>query len=107
VPDHGADGWGSILNILCVETLNAMGISWSKLHTSIFAFLDIVPGMRAYPLGNIDLPIMFGHSNFCTQTLIFEVVDFKGLYHAILGCSYYAKFMVVPNYTYLKLKMSG
>ena len=26
-------------------------------------------------------------------------------YHAILGWPCYAKFMVVPNYTYLKLKM--
>jgi hypothetical protein len=27
------------------------------------------------------------------------------MYHAILGRSAYAKFMVVPNYTYLKLKI--
>ena len=39
--------------------------------------------------------------------LTFEVVDFPGSYHAILGRSCYAKFMAVPNYTYLKLKMSG
>ena len=35
------------------------------------------------------------------------MVGFKGTYHAILGRSCYAKFMAVPNYTYLKLKMSG
>jgi hypothetical protein len=35
------------------------------------------------------------------------VVGFHGTYHAILGRPYYAKFMAVPNYTYLKLKMSG
>jgi hypothetical protein len=29
-----------------------------------------------------------------------------GTYHAILGSSCYAKFMVVPNCTYLKMKMS-
>ena len=28
-------------------------------------------------------------------------------YHAILGRPCYAKFMVIPNYTYLKLKMPG
>ena len=39
--------------------------------------------------------------------LTFEVVDFPGSYHAILGRPCYAKFMVVPNYTYLKLKMPG
>jgi len=35
------------------------------------------------------------------------VVGFKGTYHAILGRPCYAKFMAVPNYTYLKLKMPG
>ena len=39
--------------------------------------------------------------------LTFEVVDFLGSYHAILGQPCYAKFMAVPNYTYLKLKMPG
>ena len=39
--------------------------------------------------------------------LTFKVVDFPGSYHAILGRPCYAKFMAVPNYTYLKLKMSG
>jgi hypothetical protein len=34
------------------------------------------------------------------------VVGFKGAYHAILGRPCYAKFMAVPNYTYLKM-MSG
>jgi hypothetical protein len=33
------------------------------------------------------------------------VVGFRGTYHAVLGRPCYAKFMVVPNYTYLKLKM--
>ena len=41
------------------------------------------------------------------ETLTFEVVGFHGTYHAILGRPCYAKFMAVPNYTYLKLKMPG
>jgi hypothetical protein len=35
------------------------------------------------------------------------VVGFRGAYHAIPGWSCYAKFMAVPNYTYLKMKMPG
>ena len=35
------------------------------------------------------------------------MVGFPGTYHAILGRPCYAKFMAVPNYTYLKLKMPG
>ena len=46
-------------------------------------------------------------SNFRKETLTFEVVPFKGAYHALLGRPCYAKFMVVPNYTYLKLKIPG
>jgi hypothetical protein len=99
---------GNSLNILHVETFNAMGVSRSKLRTSIFPFLGIILGMWAYPLGNIELPVTFGdRSNFLTETLIFEVLDFKGLYHTILGRPCYTKFMVVPNYTNLKLKMPG
>jgi hypothetical protein len=35
------------------------------------------------------------------------VVGFRGTYHTVLGRPCYTKFMVVPNYTYLKLKMPG
>ena len=64
--------------------------------------------MKAYPIGNIDLPVTIGSkANFRTETLTFEVVDWKGAYHTILGRPAYAKFMAVPNYTYLKLKLPG
>ena len=60
------------------------------------------------PLGQIDLPITFGDpSNYRMETHTFEVVRFHGTYNAILGRPCYAKFMAVPNYTYLKLKMLG
>jgi hypothetical protein len=39
--------------------------------------------------------------------LTFEVEGFRGAYHAILGRSCDAKFMAIPNYTYLKMKMPG
>ena len=35
------------------------------------------------------------------------MVGFWGAYHAILGHPCYAKFMAIPNYTYLKMKMPG
>ncbi|XP_066382679.1 uncharacterized protein [Miscanthus floridulus] len=51
---------------------------------------------------------MFGdRANFRLEVLTFEVVDFLGSYHAILGWLCYANFMAIPNYIYLKLKMSG
>ena len=66
------------------------------------------PEKQVVPLGQIDLPVTFGNlTNYRMETLTFEVVGFHGTYHAILGRPCYAKFMTVPNYTYLKLKMSG
>jgi hypothetical protein len=35
------------------------------------------------------------------------VVKFSEPYHIILGQPCYMKFMVIPNYAYLKLKISG
>ena len=46
-------------------------------------------------------------ANFRSEVLTFKVVDFPGSYHAILGRPCYAKFMAIPNYTYLKLNMLG
>jgi hypothetical protein len=63
---------------------------------------------QASPLGQIDLPVWFGMLEvFCKETLTFEVVGFRGAYHAIIGRSCYAKFTAVLNYTYLKMKMPG
>src|SRR6185503_17725297 len=78
---------GSSLNILYIDTLDAMEILRACLWVSPFPFYIIVPGMKAYPLGNLDLPVTFGsRTNYRTETLTFEVVDWKGAYHATLGC---------------------
>jgi hypothetical protein len=99
---------GSGLNIMYVETLDAMGIYRSRIRPTMVPFHGIVPGKQAKSLGQINLPVTFGDkSNFRTETLIFEVVRFHRTYHATLGRPCYAKFMAVPNYTYLKLKMLG
>ncbi|XP_039818700.1 uncharacterized protein LOC120681255 [Panicum virgatum] len=85
-----------------------MGIGLDKLRPNKSPFHGVAPGKRVQPLGQIDLPVCFGTlANFRKEVLIFEVVGFKGAYHIILGSPYYAKFMAIPNYTYLKMKMSG
>jgi hypothetical protein len=99
---------GSSLNILYAHTLRLLGIGLDQLLPSATPFHGVAPGKRVQPLGQIDLPVLFGTpDNFCRETLTFEVVGFRGAYHAILGQPCYAKFMVVLNYTYLKMKMSG
>jgi hypothetical protein len=97
---------GNNLNILYVHTLRLMGIGLDQLRPSTTPFHGVAPGKRVQPLGQIDLQVWFGTSdNFHKETLTFEVVGFRGAYHAILGRQCYAKFMAVPNYTYLKMKM--
>jgi hypothetical protein len=55
----------------------------------------------------VVLPVTFGASrdNYRTEYIKFEVADFETSYHAILGRPAIAKFMAVPHYTYLVLKM--
>jgi hypothetical protein len=99
---------GSSLNIIYAETLGLLGTDLSTIRAGAAPFHGIVPGKRVLPLGQLDLPVCFETpSNFRRETLMFEVVGFRGTYHAVLGRPCYAKFMAVPNYTYLKLKMSG
>jgi hypothetical protein len=99
---------GSSLNIIYAETLELLGVDRSEVRAGAAPFHGIAPGKRIQPLGRIDLPVCFRTpSNFRKEALTFEVVGFRGTYHAVLGRPCYAKFMSVPNYTYLKLKMLG
>ena len=52
------------------------------------------------------MPVTFGtRDNYRTEYVKFEVVEFETSYHAILGRPSLAKFMAIPNHTYLILKM--
>ena len=84
-----------------------MGLNYMSLLTPSKApFYDIVPGNSSTPIGLITLPVTFGtKQNFRTEYIKFEVVDFESSYHAILGRPALAKFMAVPHYVYLLLKM--
>jgi len=99
------DGGGS-LNIIYLETLDLLGIERVQLQPSAGGFHGVMPGKKALLVGRVDLPVCFGTTaNFRKETLTFEVVGFRGTYHAIIGRPGYTKFMAIPNYTYLKLKM--
>ena len=71
-------------------------------------FYDVVPSKATSPLGKISLDVIYGdRDNFGRENLDFEVVDWQSQYHAILGRPAFSRFMVVPHYAYLKLKMPG
>jgi hypothetical protein len=77
------------------------------LTKSTSPFYDIVLGNAAIPLGSVVVPVTFGETrdNYRTEYVKFEVADFETSYHAILDRPAIAKFMAVPHYTYLVLKM--
>jgi hypothetical protein len=99
---------GSGLNVLFTKTLKKMKLDITHMLTkSTSPFYSIVLGNAGTPLGSVVLPVTFGETreNYRTEYIKFEVVDFETSYHAILGRPAIAKFMAVPHYTYLVLKM--
>jgi hypothetical protein len=86
-----------------------MGLDIFKMLTPSRApFYGIVPGNAATTLGLVVLPVTFGmKDNYHTEYIKFEVANFDSSYHAILARPPLAKFMVMPHYVYLLLKMPG
>ena len=79
-----------------------------QIETNKAPFYGIVPGNASFPVGTIVLPVTFSTlDNYRTELIKFEVADFESSYHAILGRPALAKFMAVPHYVYLLLKMTG
>ncbi|KAK1660943.1 hypothetical protein QYE76_049102 [Lolium multiflorum] len=99
---------GSGLNLIFVDTIRSMGITMSMLEETDTCFHGILPTAPGHSLGKVYLNVIFGRAdNFRKEKIEFEVVNWESQYHAILGRPAYAKFMVVPHYAYLKLKMPG
>jgi hypothetical protein len=86
-----------------------MGLDFKDmLVPSKSPFYGIVLGNATHPLGTVVLPVTFGiRENYRTEFIKFKVANFKSSYHAILGRPALAKFMAVPHYIYLLLKMPG
>jgi hypothetical protein len=99
---------GSGINLIYAKTLWAMHISLEFLKPTNCSFHGIVPGSANYPLGRIALNVYFrNQQNYRREKLDFEVMDWPSQYHAILGRPAFSRFMAVPHYMYLVLKMPG
>ena len=91
---------GSALNILFAGALTELGLTKDDLVHVDSPFWGIVP------LGQITLLVQFGSADhFHTEYMNFFVADFDTTYHAILGRLALAKFMAMPHYVYLVLKI--
>jgi hypothetical protein len=83
-----------------------MEFDFSKMSACDEPFYGVVPGMAAYPIGRVCLPVTFGiEENFRTEYLTFDVTDIRSSYHAIFGRPMLAKFMAIPHHTNLIMKM--
>jgi hypothetical protein len=99
---------GSSINVTFPRTLLGLGVALKELHESDTPFFGIVPTQGEYPLGYIYMPVTFGTlENYRTEFLRFEVASFDCGYNAIIGRTGLAKFMAIPHYSYMILKMSG
>jgi hypothetical protein len=99
---------GSNINVTFPRTLQGLGLPLKELHESDTPFFDIVPTEGEYPLRHIYMPVTFGTlENYRTEFLRFEVANFDCGYNAIIGRPGLARFMAIPHYTYIILKMPG
>jgi hypothetical protein len=99
---------GSSINVTFSRTLLGLGVALKELHKSDTPFFGIVSTEGEYPLGHIYMSVTFGTAeNYRTEFLRFEVASFDYGYNAIIGRPRLAKFMAIPHYSYMILKMPG
>jgi hypothetical protein len=99
---------GSRINLIYAKMLRAMHISLEFLKPTDCFFHGIVSGSANYPLGRIALNVCFGNpQNYIREKMDFEVMDEPSQYHVILGRPTFSRFMAMPHYMYLVLKMPG
>jgi hypothetical protein len=99
---------GSSINVTFPRTLLGLGVALKELHESDTPFFGIMPTEGEYPLGHIYMPVTFGTpKNYRTEFLRFEVASFDYGYNAIIDRPGLAKFMAIPHYSYMILKMPG
>jgi hypothetical protein len=92
---------GSSLNILFLKTFDQMGLSRSLMCPSRAPFHGIVHSAATTPV------TFMTQENFRTETIQFEVTDFETVYNNFWGRLALSKFMSIPHYAYLILKMPG
>jgi hypothetical protein len=101
------DGDSSI-NLLYRTSMEKLGILAAQLKPTKLTFHGIVPGQSYMPMRRTQLEVLFGETdNFHRELIWFKVVALNSPYHALLGRPALSKFMAIPHYTYLKMKLPG
>ncbi|XP_012702832.1 uncharacterized protein LOC105914735 [Setaria italica] len=86
-----------------------MGLDVTEMLTQTDSPLyGIIPSNAVIPLGQVVLPVTFDtKEHYRTEYIKFEVANFETSSHTSLGRPSLAKFMAIPHYVYLLLKMLG
>ncbi|XP_073359921.1 uncharacterized protein [Aegilops tauschii subsp. strangulata] len=88
--------------------MTKLGLEAKDLEPTRTIFHGIVPGLSCSLIGRIRHDVLFGDSShFRREPIWFEVVDLSSTYHALLGQPVIAKFIAVPHYAYMKMKLPG
>jgi hypothetical protein len=99
---------GNSINLLYRASIEKLGILAAQLNPSRLTFHGIVLGHSSSPMGRIELEVLFGEKgNSRREPIWFEVVELSSPFHPLLGRPALAKFMVMPHYAYLKMKLLG
>jgi hypothetical protein len=95
---------GAALNLISLAAFKKLQIPMGKLQPSR-PFSGVGP-MSVTQRGCIFLPVTFGTAeNFCTESILFDVVEASLPFNTILGRPALYQFMVVAHYGYLVLKI--
>jgi hypothetical protein len=95
---------GAALNLINLAAFKKLQILMSKLQLSS-PFSRMGP-VLAILCRCISLPVTFGMpDNFCTKSVLFDIVEISLPFNAILGRPALYQFMAVAHYGYLVLKM--
>jgi hypothetical protein len=99
---------GSSINVTFPRTLQALGVAIDDLTESDTSFFGTMPTKEEYPWGHIYMSVTFGApENYQIEFLRFEVACFDCGYNTIIGRPGLVKFMAIPHYSYMTLKMPG
>jgi hypothetical protein len=96
------------LKFMYLDAFEGLGLTRDQLKSNPHTSYGVVLGKQSILLGQVALPVTFRDtSNYRTEALTFKVVDFFVPYHIILGWPCYVRFMTIPSYAYLELKIPG
>jgi hypothetical protein len=81
---------GSGLNLMFLDTFEGLGLTWDHLQSGPHPSFGVLTGKQYVPPRRVTLLVTFrGMRHYHTEMPTFELVNFFGPCHLILGCPCY------------------